>query len=111
LALIKQSPNVSDISDMPEKFRYIQLFLQAVVDVVNGRLTLAENHLMPSVNVTFSEADTNKTVSHGLGRAPRGFIVVGLTASMIIYDGSISATAQNITLKSSAAGTAKLLFV
>lgn len=111
MALIKQSPNVSDISDMPEKFRYIQLFLQAVVDVVNGRLTLAENHLMPSVNVTFSEADTNKTVSHGLGRAPRGFIVVGLTASMIIYDGSISATAQNITLKSSAAGTAKLLFV
>ena len=111
MALIKESPNITEITEVPEKFRYVQLFLQAVAAVVNGRLTLAENHLMPSVSVAFTEADTNKTVTHGLGRAPRGYILTGLTANMVIYDGSIGATAQNITLKSSAAGTAKLLFV
>ena len=111
MALIKATSSITDLDEMPEKFRYIQLFLQSTLDVVNGRLTLAENHLIKTVGVAFSATDTDVSVNHGLGRAPRGYLVVSQTSAMIIYSGSVSATKTTISLRSNATGTAQIMFL
>lgn len=111
MSQIKASPEIMEITDKKEQMKYIQLFLQSVVDVVNGRIEFKDNVKISSQSVVFSAADTDTTVAHGLGRAPRGYLVVGLSAAMIIYDGSKAKTATNITLKSNAAGTAQIVFL
>jgi len=111
VAQIKSSSNITEIPTNEEKIRYIQLFLQDTQQVVNGRLDLATNTNSPVVSQAFSAANTDTTVNHNLGRAPRGYLVVGRTAAMIIYDGTVASNATTITLKSSAVGTARFIFL
>jgi hypothetical protein len=109
MSFIKAS---SDIDGVPEdQFkRFVQIFLQDAQRVVNGSIELLKNVKLKSKTITFTAANTNVTVQHGLGFTPNGYIMAGGTAAMVIYDGSVTKSSSNITLKSSAAGTATILF-
>lgn len=66
--------------------------------------------------VDFTAADTDVTVSHQLGRAPLGVLVVGLypnagTGHMALYSKGVDMNEQNATLRASAAGVAYVLFL
>lgn len=111
MALIKASNKITEIREIGDKFRYIQRFLQDVKDIVNGRISVSQNIAFNPVSVVFSFADTNTRIKHGLTRAPRGYIVISATSSMNIYDGSEASTTSQITLKSSATGTAQIIFL
>ena len=111
MAVLTQSPNITDLKSQEDVNRYIQLFLQGVQDVINGRLSLADNNILKKVGVDFTAADTDTVINHGLSRAPRGYFVISRTAGMIVYDGSKASTVTQITLKSSAIGTAQIVFL
>jgi hypothetical protein len=98
--------NVKPPEDVP---RYVELALQDIVQQVNGNLTFAENIRCKLLSITFSSSDTDTTVTHGMGRVPAGYIVSGKSVACSVYDGSVDATAQTITLKSSAAATVGLI--
>ncbi len=89
--------------------RFVEIFAQDVVNVVNGNVEFGTNIKSTIVSVTFSASDTDTIVGHSLGKVPTGYIPVGLSWSMIVYTGSLSATNKQITLKSSATGTASIL--
>lgn len=61
--------------------------------------------------VDFLSADTDTIVPHPLGRVPLGYLVVGLSANMVVYSGSVDSNERNVTLRASAAGTAWVLFL
>ncbi|MES1988817.1 MAG: hypothetical protein V4440_12475 [Pseudomonadota bacterium] len=108
MSKIQASANMSQVT--PDQLqRFLDIFCSNVVDTVNGKLDFATNFNAKFLNVTFTTALTNTTAIHGLGRVPSGYIIVGLSAQMIVSDGTSQSTASAIVLQSSIAGTARLL--
>lgn len=107
MARITQSNDIVD-SKGDDRFRYIQLWMQDATNQVNGGLLFGQNIKGQILSITFAIINTNTTVSHRLGFIPTSYIVIGLSASLTVYDGTISFTSSQITLKGSALGTARL---
>lgn len=101
----------SDIQQVkPEDVaRYTDLFCQDVTEVVNGKLSFADNFDGKSQSVTFSLTATDMAIQHGLGRVPTGYIITSATAAMKVYSGNLVATSDAIYLRSDAVGTVTLL--
>jgi predicted secreted protein len=60
------------------------------------------------VTVSFTAADTDVEIRHGLGFVPQNYFVVGCSAAMNVYDGSEDATSKFYYLRSDAIGTARV---
>jgi hypothetical protein len=106
---ISASTDFSHLKDEAELKKYLDMFGQNVVSVVNGKLDFQTNFNAKLISITFTAALSDTQVLHGLGRSPSGYIVTGLSAQMIVSDGTVANTTSVLTLQSSAAGTAKLL--
>ncbi len=108
MSRIQASTDMTQVK--PEELaRYIDLFFQEVVRTVNGKLDFATNINCKLLSMTFSAANADTTVSHGLGRVPAGYIVTSASAATSVYDGSISNTSSDLTLRASVAATVGLL--
>lgn len=103
-----QSGSTISLVKPEELTRYITQFLNEVVQVVNGRLEFNANIRGNFRDVSFTAANTNKAVSHGLGRTPQGYIVTKLSANMVVYDGSSDNNEDTIYLRASAIGNATI---
>jgi hypothetical protein len=99
-----------DFDKVPEDelTRYLSIFGAAVLQAINGGLDFSTNFNGKIVSVTFSSANNDTAVSHGLGRAPVGYIPVRLGAAMTLYDGTMANTTSLLYLKSSATGSASV---
>jgi hypothetical protein len=62
-----------------------------------------------ALRFVFATADTDVSVEHGLGRVPAGYVVIGLSASVRVYDGSAAPSESLLTLRASGAATALVL--
>ncbi len=105
---IKTIQTLSNIETLEELIKFVSISFDDVVNVVNGNIGF-DNLGVFMLNATFSAANAEITFEHKLGRAPSGYLVKGLTAAMTVYDGVTANTADKIYLKSSAAGTARLI--
>lgn len=108
---VRASPDVSNLPDLDQVKRFATIVLREITDVLNGQITFVDNIRQEIHSVTFDAADTDVSVSHGLGRVPTGVVVLGLTAAMIVYDGSTGNTVDAVYLRSSATGTARVMFI
>lgn len=63
----------------------------------------------PVTTVEFAAGATDTEVQHTLDRVPMGYHVVGLSGNFVVYNGSVGWTAQALTLRASAPGTATIL--
>ncbi len=82
--------------------KFATLFAQDVTQLLNGRLGFADNFDAKIVSQTFSSANTNALVAHGLGRVATNYIVLSKDVACDIYSGSGS-TSGAIGLKSTVA--------
>lgn len=105
---IKAFDDISNVEGEEEIKRYVTQFNQAVKDAINGNIDFVDNCRTNIVSITFSASNTDTTVGHGLGRVPQGYILVGSSSAMSVYNGSGN-TASQVTLRSSATGTASVL--
>lgn len=106
---IKTIQDISNVKSWEELRRYASQILGSLVDVVNGNLDLVDNCSTSLVTVTFPSANTTVNANHTLGRIPQGYIVVGRSTAIHVFDGSGDSTSSYITLQASAAGSATLL--
>lgn len=107
---ITASPDVDRVK--PEELaRYTSIFLSQVVEKFNKNLNFTDDFSGNIINVTFSSANVDVASIHGLGRVPSGYIILGASAAMSVYDGASANTSSLIYLRSSAAGVAKVLVV
>lgn len=109
MSKITQSTDFDRLQTLEDLKRYLNKFGEDVVAQVNGGLTFAENLDATTVSVTFSSANTDTALAHGLNRIPTGYILVGSTAAMGLYDGVNASTASLLYLRASATGTARVL--
>lgn len=107
---VQTSTKIENLSDIEDVKRYTSIALDAIVDEVNGNLTVKDNLSMKLVSVTFTVSNSEILISHGLGRAPLGFLVASLTNAATIYDGVSENGATNYYLRASATCGAKVLF-
>lgn len=99
---------LSNVEGLEQLQRFVSQDIQAIVGVVNGRLSLTDNLQTSLVTVTFTGTSTVQ-VPHTLGIVPTGYIPVKLSADIRVFDGVGENTRQDIYLKASGAGTATLL--
>lgn len=102
--------NFDTSNSSPENFqRYSSKQMQDVVNILNKGIIFSDNFDGTITNVAFNSANTNTVITHNLERIPSGYLALELSAAMIIYTGSDVSNESQITLKSSAVGTAKIL--
>ena len=90
--------------------RQTQIFANAVDDVVNGGITFQDNFRAQIIGVTFSAANMDTQINHSLGILPIGYLVIGKSVALDVYNGSSSVlTKQFLTLKSSVIGNATIM--
>ena len=92
---------------LEELARFIDIFGQDVVRVVNGKLD-PSNWNGKLVSVTFTASATDTVVTHGLGRVVSKYVVTNKSAPIDVYDGSTPGTSQVLYLRASGAGTVGL---
>ena len=110
MGLVQASSNITNIKETEERFRFITLFLSEMQEQFNGNIEILKNLKVKLISARFSAADTNTSVTHGLGFTPNGYILVGASAAMSLYDGTGTTNTTVKSLKSSATGTASILF-
>jgi hypothetical protein len=101
--------DISNVADVDQVKRFVTQFQINCKEVVNGNIDFTDNCRTALVSVTFTATNTNTSVSHGLGRVPRGFILVGSSVAMNVYNGSGTTDGTSLSVKADATGTASLL--
>lgn len=81
--------NVQNI-EQSKQMEAITLFNKDVYNILNKGFIPSENMRGTLLNVTFSGLNTNTQAQHGLDFVPLNYWVVGLSADIRVYDGSIS---------------------
>lgn len=105
---LKTVQNLGNLQEIEELSRFVAQFAQDVVSVVNGNLSLLENLKGTLVDVTFSAISTDVQIPHQLRSVPTGYIVVGRSADIQVFDGAAENTSQFLYVRASALGTARL---
>lgn len=105
MAQVKDASGLQNVTptDLP---RRVSIFLQAMVDQINGGIDFKFNLRSSSLLIfNFTAANSDLTIAHDLDGIPKGFIVVNTTVPARVYAGSAGWTDKNITLRSDAVGT------
>ncbi len=102
-----QVPNttISNQTDPKEIQRYTAVSLQSVINAINGGLNFGENIQGTFRGATFTGAGNEQGIVHGLGRVPVGYLVVGRSTGVTIYNGENANTSSVLYLRSTGAGT------
>ncbi len=100
--------DTSNLTDKDFKI-YVSRFVKEVISTLNNGITIDDNISCKVVSVVFTAASVESRIEHGLGRVPVGYIQIGQSAVLTVFNGATTTTNQNIYLQSSAAGTVKLL--
>lgn len=101
--------DVSNVKSWEELQRYTAILFRQVTSILNNGIVLSDNFNAKIVSVTFNVANSDVSFSHGLARAPIGYISIGNSAAMQIYNGAAANTTDIMFLRSSATGTAQVL--
>lgn len=104
---VTANPSI-DKAPLEDQPRFISIVLEQIIAALNSGLDFSTNFAGNTVSVVFASASAEQAISHNLGREPVGYIPVGLTTAMTVYNGSSANTAKVIYLQSSAVGTATL---
>lgn len=106
---ISSSPDLSNIETIEEVRRFATLVLKDIVNAINGNLSFRDNFKANILGVSFDSANTEVQFTHTLGQTPSGYILIQAGAAMTLYDGTGGNTDSLVYLRSSAAGSGKIL--
>jgi hypothetical protein len=100
--------NIDNVTDNEQKMSAITLFSKDVSTILNKNVAFADNIKGTLLSVTFTGANTNTQVRHGLAFTPSNYIVVGLSANMVVYDGTETNNGVYANFQATATGTARI---
>ncbi len=101
-------PNFTDVK--PDQLaRFVSIFAQSVLNVVNGKMDFASNFNCVLVTVNITAANLDVAVTHGLGHAAIGYITYWSTCANVVYNGVAPWTNQAIFVQSASVGQAKMI--
>lgn len=94
---------------LKERWKYLSIQLKSYYDILNGDLTFQDSFAGKTITAEFTVVNTDTTFAHGLGFTPTGYIPIGYSAAMRVYDGVGTWNNSDIVLKSDVVGTATIL--
>lgn len=103
------SKDVNRLESLEELRRFTAIALTQLSQIVNNGISFADNFDSAILTVTFSAANTEQAISHGLGRVPAGYICIGSAAATTLYDGSSANTSSLLYLRATVATSARIL--
>lgn len=112
---IKAPKGLENLSSWEELRTYVSINLLDLIADYNGSVDIIDNLKTYQASVVFPGANMAVKVTHTLGVKPRGYIVVGKSANINVFDStqnqnsSIFSTENEIFLQASGAGTASVL--
>lgn len=102
--------NLKNLKDLESLLTALAPWVSQVSDAINSpQITLTDNVLITTISVVFGAVGANIATYHKLGTIPKGYIIIGATAPMQVYDGTGANTSNVINLRSSGTGTARVL--
>ena len=108
MSRITGDPGVDKVQE--EEFKkFVSLLFEEIIRTVNNGLDFGTNFNAKTVSATFPAANSDVGVAHGLNRVPAGYLVVGQSAAMSVYNGVNANTSNLLYLRSSATGSAQVL--
>lgn len=108
MSRITASTSIREVK--PEEVpRFVDIFCQNVVTVVNGGLDFATNFNCKVVSVVFTAANTDTTVVHNLGRVASKYFPISKTVATDVYDGSVPSSSSAIILRATVPSTVTLV--
>lgn len=100
---------LSNVGSWTELRRYTSIFLDRIVDAINGRLSVNENLDINIINANFPAANTSYAFNHTLNRLPIGYWVTSKKVTLDVFDGSSPNTTGLIYLKCTAGTSCSVL--
>lgn len=104
--------NFTNLDDVDELSRYLNLFSSEITGVVGGELEFDVNLRSSTVDVSFTTANQQLQIKHTLDKVPTGYILAGSDVATRIYNGTNGTkdwTDTNIYLKSDTIAKVKLI--
>lgn len=101
--------DLSNISDEKQFMQYCSKLLSEIVSVINGKTDFDTNLSTQTVSVRFTNANTDLSIPHNLGRTGLKYFAVKKSAACDVYDGATTATKSTIYLRSTVATTVTLV--
>lgn len=101
--------DLSNLKDQDDITRYMSQSFKQIVSVINGGIEFEANMNVKVLSCIFGVVNSNTAFDHTLERVPSGYIVITNSSGMIVYDGSTANTDKVIYLRSTVAGTAKVM--
>lgn len=107
---ISAGGDLGKIKEPIDFMREASQVIKDLVDTINGKIEFtSQNMKLQIVSVTFSAANANTTVTHGLKKTGVSYIPISKSAACDVYNGVGTATSSSIFLKGTAAATVSLL--
>lgn len=102
---------ISNLKTLDDVIRFNSIVFDEFLRVFSGNISFTDNMFVSRQVVAFTAANTDTVVPHKLGVIPTGYLKVGSTAAMTLYDGQPSSkwTENYIYVRSSALGSATIL--
>lgn len=106
---IQTQANPGNVTSWEELRRWTGVNCDQVSRAINGGIDLIDNCSTISVSVTIEAANSDTKVTHGLERMPNGYIVIGKSGNITVFDGTAASTTSELYIQATATGTVKLL--
>lgn len=100
--------NIENIKE-EKRWSSLTLFLKDVYSILSKGLIFQDNFRGAVLDVSFSLANTDTAIVHGLSYVPTKYIVLSRSGNFTIYDGNTAADTTNFYLRASSTGTATVL--
>lgn len=107
--LLKTGRTVHNVANLEELKRWTSIALDEVATVVNGNLELISNVRSQVIELNNLPPLEDINVPHSLVKIPTGFIVIGSSAAVSVYNGSIGWTENAISIRVSVTCSIKIL--
>lgn len=105
---IQASSDFVTLKTDEERWRFIKIFCDTVTQQFNGNIEFISNIKSQIVEASFVFGQ-NTQVTHNLGRIPVGYVQIGASTGLTLYNGEGSWTATTMFLIATGTGSAKIL--
>lgn len=108
MSKLTSSSDFGNIADLEGLKRWLTIWAGDVTAQINGGINFGTNINGNIIDVIFTAANTEQAVTHSLNKIPTGYVMMGTSASTVLYNGSTTNTVTVMYLKASAAATVKI---
>ncbi len=100
---------LANLTTLEDLIKFTSIDMDLLATILSGNLDLVANCNTALVSVSFAKANTTYPFTHGLARVPQGYFSAGMSANMVIFNGTTVNNLTQIFLQSSAVGSGKVL--